>query len=258
MAGLTLGEFRWRYARAWERFVDAVAAEQPTAQCQRIRLLIGGVEAGTAETTASAEIDAHVIACPSCQVFARDSYRALELLPFAPTVGAAEQWAARLAGIWERSNPEVAAGGGAVAATGAGASGLAGAGGVAGSLKTLAAICGATAATAGVCGSVLLTVDGSDDRRHSAAVPVTAKPADATTMTTRVVAAKPPTPSSSRSRTASRRTATSTRDASVTKTPDEPIPASAPVGSQEFAPSGAGGPVQPAPTPAAGGGEFSP
>ena len=259
MAGLTLGEFRWRYARAWERFVDAMAAEQPTVQCQRIRLLIGGVEAGTAEATACAEIDAHVLACPSCQVFARDSCRALELLPFAPTVGVAEHWVARLAGIWERSNPEVAAGGGAVAATGAGASGLAGAGGVAGSLKTLAAICGATAATAGVCGSVLLTVDGSDDRRQRGAAPVTAKPADASTMTTRVVAAKSSASSaSSRSSTPSRRTATSTQNASLTSPPDKPIPASAPVGSQEFAPSGAGGPVQPASTPAAGGGEFSP
>lgn len=25
MAGLTVGELRWRYARAWHRFVDAIA-----------------------------------------------------------------------------------------------------------------------------------------------------------------------------------------------------------------------------------------
>ncbi len=41
MAGLTVGEFRWRYARAWGRFVDAVAVEAPTARCSRVRELLG-------------------------------------------------------------------------------------------------------------------------------------------------------------------------------------------------------------------------
>ncbi len=76
MAGLTVGEFRWRYARAWGRFVDAVAVEAPTALCSRVRELLGEVEEGTAPATAAAEIDAHTIDCPSCRVFAPESYRA--------------------------------------------------------------------------------------------------------------------------------------------------------------------------------------
>jgi RNA polymerase sigma factor (sigma-70 family) len=95
MAGLTVGEFRWRYTRAWNRFVDAVAGDAPTERCDHIRGLLGEVSAGVTSHDVVAEIDAHTLDCVSCRVFARESYRALELLPFAPVVTAAERWSAR-------------------------------------------------------------------------------------------------------------------------------------------------------------------
>jgi RNA polymerase sigma factor (sigma-70 family) len=256
MAGLTLGEFRWRYARAWTRFVDAMAADQPSDQCRRIRLLLGAVEAEGSSTVA-AEIDAHVLGCPSCRVFARDSYRALELLPFVPTVGLAERWAARLAAIWERSNPEVAAGGGAAAAAGAGAPGLTGAGGAAGGVKAVAALCGATAVTAGVCGTVLIGDDAPDRARRTpglqrrAEPPVTRTTAQAPAKTRPIVRKASPGKSSSRRKN-------TTRTVVSTPKPEAPIPSPAPAGSQEFEPSGASAALTPASTPSSGGGEFTP
>ena len=162
MAGLTLGEFRWRYARAWARFVETISAEQPTPRCEDIRALMGEIHTASAPPDATARIDAHVLDCPSCRVFARDSYRALELLPpLVPAIGVAERWTSRLIALWDRSGPEVAAGGGAAAAAGTGASGLAGAG----VLKSLAVACGTAAVTAGVCGGVLVMRDAPGRRR---------------------------------------------------------------------------------------------
>jgi RNA polymerase sigma factor (sigma-70 family) len=63
MAGLTLGEFRWRYARAWARFVETISAEQPTPRCHDIRALIGQTHTATAPPDTAAQIDAHVLLC---------------------------------------------------------------------------------------------------------------------------------------------------------------------------------------------------
>ena len=243
MAGLTLGEFRWRYQRAWTHFVEIISADQPTHRCQEIRALIGELQAAAAPSDAAPRIDAHVLDCPSCRVFARDSYRALELLPFVPAVGFAERWTSRIAAFWDRSGPEAAAGGGAAAAAGTGASGLAGAG----TLKTLVALCGTTAVTAGVCGSVLVMTDGVDGTDRSPAPRVAAKPKQ----TPRVSV----TPASTQTR---RDSTTTSRRATAAVKPESPIPASAPSGSQEFSPSGSGASVQPAPAPSTGAGEFGP
>ena len=116
MAGMTLGEFRHRYARAWARFVDAIALEAPTERCHRTRQLLGELEAGTAPAEVAHEIDAHCLDCASCRVFARESYRALELMPFVPVVGLAERWSQRIAIWWDRTGPEAAAAGGTAAA----------------------------------------------------------------------------------------------------------------------------------------------
>jgi DNA-directed RNA polymerase specialized sigma24 family protein len=102
MAGLTLGEFRWRYARAWGCFVETISAEQPTHRCREIRTLIGELHAAVAPLDAASRIDAHVLDCPSCRVFARDIYRVLEVLPFVPVVGFTERWTARFAAVWDR------------------------------------------------------------------------------------------------------------------------------------------------------------
>lgn len=250
MAGLTLGEFRWRYARAWARFVEAISSEQPTERCHDIRALIGALHASAAPASAASQIDAHVLDCPSCRVFARDSYRALELLPFIPAIGIVERWSARLAAIWDRSGPEAVAGGGAAAGAGSGAAGLAGAGGAAGGLKTLAAVCGATAVTAGVCGGVLVTNDGRDRERQEPRAAV----ADTKTTPTNASAASTSTSSTppvQRAGSTSRRVSTSAK-------PESAVPSSAARGSREFGPSGSGSPREPAPAPSTGAGEFGP
>jgi DNA-directed RNA polymerase specialized sigma24 family protein len=244
MAGLTLGEFRWRYSRAWSRFVDTISAEQPSDRCHEIRTLIGDPDATGLDV--AARIDAHVLDCPSCRVFARDSYRVLELLPFIPTAGAAERWSARVASLWERFGPEAAAGGGATAA-GAGASGALGAG-AAGTLK-VAILC-TTVVTAGVCGKTLLLHHQGHKtpgkRGGAIATRTTPRAHTQAATTTR----RQPTPSSRRSASSSRRT--------VAYKPQSAIPATAPQGSQEFQPSGSGERPAPAPAPVTGGGEFGP
>jgi hypothetical protein len=248
MAGLTLGEFRWRYARAWERFVEAIAAEQPSERCGDIRALIDETHTATAPPHAASQIDAHVLDCPSCRVFARESYRALELLPLAPAISFAERWSSRLLAAWDRFGPEAAAGGGTAAATGTGASGLAGTGAAAGALKSLAVVCSATAVTAGVCGGVVVITGAPDDGGRAPAPRVAAKHER-----------RVPTPASTASSSASSRaSAVSTRAANSSAKPGRAIPASAPSGSREFDPSGSGAPLQPAPAPSAGGGEFGP
>ena len=251
MAGLTLGEFRWRYARAWARFVETISSDQPTECCRTIRALIGALQASAAPASAASEIDAHVLACPSCRVFARDSYRALELLPFIPAIGIAERWSARLAAILDRAGPEAAAGGGAAAGAGTGAAGLAGAGGAAGGLKTLAAVCTTTVATAGICGGVLMNKDPRDNKPREPQAAVAEKPAPP----------RPTTNAASASTSASspaRRTSSTPRRTSTSPKPEAPVPSSASSGSQEFGPSSSGAAREPAPAPSIGGGEFGP
>ena len=251
MAGLTLGEFRWRYARAWARFVEAISSEQPSERCHDIRALIGALHVSTAPRSAASQIDAHVLDCPSCRVFARDSYRALELLPFIPAIGIVERWSGRLAAIWDRSGPEAVAGGGAAAGAGTGAAGLAGAGGVAGGLKTLAAVCSATVVTAGVCGGVLLTNDGRDREPREPKAVATEKTTPTRRTRASASASASTTPPSRRSTSTSRRASTSTK-------PESAVPSSAPSGSREFRPSGSGSSPEPAPAPSTGAGEFGP
>src|SRR4051794_18261159 len=42
MAGLTVGEFRWRYTRAWARFVEAVAVGGPAPPGPHLPAVVGG------------------------------------------------------------------------------------------------------------------------------------------------------------------------------------------------------------------------
>jgi RNA polymerase sigma factor (sigma-70 family) len=250
MAGLTLGEFRWRYARAWARFVETISADRPTQRCQDIRSLIGELHAAAAPVSAAAQIDAHVLDCPSCRVFARDSYRILELLPFVPAIGIAERWTARLAALWERCGPEAAAGGAAATATGTGAAGIAGAGAGAGALKALVGVCGTAAVTAGVCAGVVVMSDAPDSNRRPPARHGAAKQTPRTSANL--------TPAATAGSSAPARPANATSGTTAAPDPKSAIATSAPSGSREFDPAGSGVPRQPAPTPSSGGGEFGP
>jgi RNA polymerase sigma factor (sigma-70 family) len=248
MAGLTVGEFRWRYARAWARFVDAVELEAPTPRCRHIRQLLGEVEAGTAPAEAASEIDAHTLDCASCRVFARESYRALELIPFAPVLGAAERWWSRCGWWWERNGPEAAAGTGAAA--GVGLAGLFG-GGSAGMIKVVAVVCSATAITASLCAGVAEVLDdfGQTPPARAAKEPQRAAPTATATATLSAQRTATPTPTPRK-----RRPARTTADTSGRKQ----IPAGAPAGASEFRPTASTASVDPAPAPDAGGSEFAP
>ena len=241
-AGLTLGEFRWRHQRAWSRFVESVSAEQPSERCREIRALIGDADAAQPDDVA--RIDAHMLDCPSCRVFARDSYRVLELLPFLPSAGVGERWTARIASVWERFGPEAAGGGGAA---GAGATGALGAG-AAGTLK-VAILC-TTVVTAGVCGTTLLTHHPHRKAPDAGARAAAAKKTPRSRAHAAATVRRQPSMSTRSSSSSGRRT--------VALRPQSAIPASAPAGSQEFEPSGSGGRTAPAPAPATGGGEFGP
>jgi RNA polymerase sigma factor (sigma-70 family) len=249
MAGLTVGEFRWRYTRAWNRFVDAVAGDAPTARCVHIRELLGDLGDGIAAPEVVAEIDAHTLDCVSCRVFARESYRALELLPFAPVITAAERWSARVGWWWDRSNPEVATGAGA--ATGAGLWALLGGSG-AGLVKVVAIVCSATAVTAGLCAGVVAVLDDPPAPRQAAKPKM--RPAAQATPT--------PTPVRTATPAAARKRAPAPTPKKKRPTPDlsgeKEIPANAPAGASEFKPSASGASLDPAPAPPAGGGEFTP
>ena len=247
-AGLTLGEFRWRYARAWKRFVEAISRDTPTERCFEIRGLIGELHTTVVPMDVASEIDAHVLDCPSCRVFARDSYRALELMPFVPTAGFVERWTARVASLWVRSGPDAAAGGGAAAAAGTGASGMAGAGGTASALKALVVLCGTTAVTAGVCSGVFQPIDGAQRPRHRRVAEAAATPAPSASTST----------ASARTPASTARTTSSSRKPKSAPKAGAPIPASASPGSQEFVPSGSAARPDPAPAPTSGGGEFGP
>src|SRR3954454_18921404 len=253
MAGLTVGEFRWRYARAWARFVEAVAVDAPTPRCHHIRELLGEVEAGAANPAAVAGIDAHPLACASCRVSARDSYRALELLPITPSVAAIEQWTSRVSSVLERSAPETAAGAG-TAAAGAGIASVLGGGGAVGTFKALVLLCGATAVTAGVCGGVAAVLEELDKHPPRPAAKVRVNPKVAReaprrpTLTPAAYHPARPAPVKPKPRP----------HPTVDTSGETKIPAPAPAGSSEFTPSASSARVQPAPAPANGGGEFSP
>ena len=253
MAGLTVSEFRWRYTKAWARFIRAVETDAPTPRCEHVRQLIGDVDAGVVTGSAAKEIDAHILDCPSCRVFARESYRALELIPFIPTAGLAERWCGRVGWWWERSNPEVAVGAGAGAA-GIGLAGLLSGGGLAGALKVAAVICGATAVTAGICGGIALVIQDLSQPPPATAKRVQpAKPAVTPAPVAAVVTAVP-TAAPRKPRLRPQPAKTTTADTSGEKQ----IPASAPAGSSEFNPSASSASVDPAPAPQNGGGEFAP
>jgi DNA-directed RNA polymerase specialized sigma24 family protein len=195
MAGLTVAEFRWRYTKAWSRFIRAVETDAPTPRCEHVRQLIGNLDAGVVTASAAQEVDSHILDCPSCRVFARESYRALELIPFIPTAGLAERWCARAGWWWERSGNEAVAGAGAGAA-GVGLASLFGSGGLAGALKVAAVVCSATAVTAGICGGIVAVVG-----ELSKPAPATAKrtPLETPTPAPVAVAATPaPRPTATR------------------------------------------------------------
>jgi hypothetical protein len=248
--------------RAWRHFVEAVEADAPSERCKRVRRLLGEVEAGEAPGEATAEIDAHALDCASCKVFARESYRALEVMPYAPVVGLTEQWANRIAAWWERAGPEASAGA-RTAATGAGLSSLLGGGSVVGLFKAVAIVCSATAVTAGVCAGVVAVLENPPERRHQRRERAehrrerTPAPTPAATF----VATPTPTP-------APTRTPAPKPQRSKQRDPDPPafdpsgeseIPAAAPAATSEFNPaSGSSRVTDPAPIPDTGGGEFSP
>jgi DNA-directed RNA polymerase specialized sigma24 family protein len=261
MAGLSVGEFRWRYARAWGRFVQAVAADAPTPRCQPIRQLLGEVEAGTASSNAAAEIDAHTLDCASCRVFARESYRALELFPLAPAVGLADRWSYRAGAWWERGAPEATTGAGTAAAA-AGLWGLLGGGGAAGALKALAIVCSVSAVTAGVCAGVIAVIEESSKSPTTTTRQARRTPTPRPTATPPPAAAKTPAPTPEATVAPPPRRASASRDreqpTSVDTSGESPIPGPAPDGASEFTPSASSASVDPAPAPIAGGGEFSP
>jgi DNA-directed RNA polymerase specialized sigma24 family protein len=251
MAGLTVAEFRWRYTKAWSRFIRAVESDAPTPRCEYVRQMIGDVDAGVVTASAAQEIDAHILDCPSCRVFARESYRTLELIPFIPTAGLAERWCARVGWWWERSGGEAVAGAGAGAA-GVGLAGLFGGSGLAGALKVAAVVCSATAVTAGICSGVAVFVHELSEPAPATAVAKRTHRAKATPTPTPVLATATPRPRPTA--TARPKTARSKVDTSGEKQ----IPASAPAGSSEFNPSASGASKPPAPAPENGGGEFTP
>ena len=251
MAGLTVGEFRWRYAKAWSRFVEAVGLDAPTPRCERVRQLLGELEAGTAPPDAAAEVDAHTLDCASCRVFARESYRALELIPFVPVIGVAERWSARIGWWWERSGPETAAGAGGAAA---GAGALAAAGGTAGALKAIAAFCSATAITASVCAGVVVVLDGDESRKSPRAERAQRSPVPTATAQPTTTATPDPAPAATAQPERQQRREESRSDTSG----ESEIPASAPAGASEFTPTASTASAEPAPATSSGGGEFTP
>ena len=269
MAGMTLGEFRHRYARAWARFIDAVALDAPTERCHRTRQLLGELEAGTAPAEVAHEIDAHCLDCASCRVFARESYRALELMPFVPVVGFTERWSRRIATLWDRTGPEAAAVGGTAAASGFWA--MIASGGPVAVVKAVALLCTATAVTAGLCAGVVTVVGKLDspppDRRAEKRERQKAKSRRTATPTPTVVVAVTPTPTPkprpTRTPAPPRERPTSTPQPETQPPPvdtsgETAIPASAPADGTEFEPSASSVSNDPAPATDAGGGEFAP
>lgn len=262
MAGLTVGEFRWRYTRAWRRFVDAVAMDQPTARCTHTRRLLGAMHAGTAPQDVVAEVDAHTLDCVSCRVFARESYRALEAMPFVPAVGLAERLATKLSAWWDRAGPEATAGAGTAAAATGLWSVLSG-GTLAGLLKLTVIACSATAVTAGVCAGVVAVMDGWDQPKRQPAVEAKKRPEKPrpTRSPTPVATPRPralPTATATPRPNPSPRPKPKPKRAALDTTGESEIPAPAPPDATEFNPGATSAALDPAPATDAGGGEFSP
>jgi hypothetical protein len=217
---------------------------------------MGDLAAGRASSTTVAEIDAHVLGCHACRVFARDSYRALQVLPLPPTTAVLQRAADQMAAPLERLPEPTAAAGGAILASGAatagGGAGLAGlltAGGSVGGLKAVLAVCGATVVTASVCGGVAMVLHGMDPSRRPTDTEKVQRARKPTT--TAQTYARRSTPATVRKRAAPQRTTT-------TVSSNAPVVSPAPRGSREFEPGGSNAPPQPAPAPTTGGGEFTP
>ena len=261
-AGLTLEAWRWRYARAWKRFVESVAATEPTPRCRRIRNLIGVLDAGGLGDDARssrARVDVHIVECPACRVFARDSYRILSLVPTAPAAGgAAACWSERGAEVLDRNGAEVATAAGATAG-GAGLIGLLSAAGLGGGAKLVAVVCGISVVTAGLCGGVVATMEWLDrptpNEQRATTGPAMVRPA--------VDRSARPTPTAVATRPVRQVVRTESRSPSkpTAKTPAKSSPpAAAPGGSSgnEFDPVPANAASQPAPVPVGVSGEFAP
>jgi hypothetical protein len=267
-ASLTVEAWRHRYQRAWKRFVAAVAAAEPSHQCRPVRVLVGELDAGTlsngAAKAARGQVDAHIVECAACRVFARESYRVLVLTPVAPAgCTTLERLVEHGAAVVERNPSEVAAGAGA-AAGGAGLLTLFGSGGLATGLKVLAVVCGVSATAAGLCGGVvatyeLLTRPAAKQPSHGRATHKPATPqfagaiATATTVPAVLTVVRTATPGSGA--TPARRPR-----ARSTASPNSNPPAAVAAGSsgQEFTPAPANSTPAPAPVPAGVQGEFSP
>lgn len=257
-AGLSIETWRYRYKRAWDKFIALFGEAQPTPMCAPIRELIGRLDAGElggrAALDAHERVDIHVLDCPACRVFARESYRALELLPLAPAGGISiVELADRVAGAVDRNSAEVAGAG--AAAGGAGLWALLGGGSAA---KLVAVICAMSATAAGVCGAIYVAIRTVQDPppTHAAANPRPARtPRAAVTSTSPIVT--PTAAATPRPRAVA--TPRPKRTATTTAANSSP-PAATPTGStgREFDPVPANAKSQPAPVPAGVSGEFSP
>jgi RNA polymerase sigma factor (sigma-70 family) len=255
VAGLSFETWRYRYKRAWEKFVSVVGESQPTPMCAPVRELIGRLEvgdlAGQEALDAHSRLDVHVVDCPACRVFARESYRALELLPVAPAGGLSIALADRIAAAVDRNGAEATAGAGA-AAGGAGLWALLGSGGAA---KMIAVICGISATAAGICGAVYVAIRTVQDPppTHAAARPHA--PVRPERTPSPVAAIPTPTPRPTR-RVAPKARAAQASTTAASSNPPAAIPSGA--SGREFDPVPANAKSQPAPVPAGVSGEFSP
>jgi DNA-directed RNA polymerase specialized sigma24 family protein len=262
-AGMTVEAWRHRYPRAWERFVDAMSASEPTTACHGIRAVIGELDAGVlangAAKAARGRVDAHVLECTACRVFARESYRILVLTPVPAAATTFERIVEHGAVAASRNGEAIAAGG----ATGGGIlAALFGSGGLGVGLKAVAIVCGVSVTAAGICGGVVATLDFLRDPP-----PAKAKSEPAPKRTRRIAARPTPTATPASTRTPAPRATPTPRPKPETKpkptatpvprTEAQPaaVPSSAP--GTEFAPAPVQSQPQPAPV-ASGGGEFAP
>jgi DNA-directed RNA polymerase specialized sigma24 family protein len=241
-AGMSVDTWRYRYPRAWERFVEEMAAAEPTTQCRSIRDMIGQLDAGSlsngAALSARGRVEAHIDGCIACRVFARDSYRILALTPAVPAGAVA-----------------VTAGG--AAAGGAGLAALIGAGG----LKAVAVVCGISITAAGICGGVIATIDALDNPPKQERIADSPEPRtkpvvlQRTPVPTPVSTPRPEPTREPRPRTASAKQRGAAIDRERRSTPPAAVAPSST--GDEFSPVPVQAQVPPAPAPA-GGGEFAP
>lgn len=259
-AGQSVSAWRYSYRRAWKRFVACVAATEQTPHCRPTRELLGSFSAGTLDGDelygARASIELHVVDCPACRAFARDSYRVLELVPAGPAGGLGlQQCVDRATQALDRGPAEVAAG---ATAGGVGLLAWLTAGGMTGAVKMLAVICGLSVTTAGICGGVLATLDYLRDAPASrAAAPKPEEPRRKPVAAVTATAVPSPVPTRPPARTTSQRRS---RPARSSRWPEKASPAAVPTGStgNEFDPIPEDSQPQPAPVSVGVTGEFAP